>query len=221
MGQKINLFDLRHTQFMSTRERTLSQLQSVRPVSHGLYKQRIEFHKASDGSSQIKEGGGADVSESGDGRGVASFYKSLVSTTDDDDLGSDTDDLEWCSTCQSQIIDRDRHQLSTVHVSATHHSEAPARPLIFGPHHSGYKYLIRHGWSPLSKRGLGVKGREGSRDPISVHKKDDRSGIGAQPAIPTAKPKAKVQKTMTAKESRSHYLKVQQKRKKIAFELLN
>lgn len=214
MGQNLET----HVQYMSTRERTLSQLQSVRPVSQGLYKQRIEFHKESDGPSLIKEDGGADTSESGNGKSVASFYKSLVST---DDESVTTNNLEWCGVCHSQIIDRDRHHLSTVHVSATHHSEAPARPLMFGPHHSGYKYLIKHGWSPLSKRGLGAKGREGSRDPISVHKKNDRTGIGALPSKPTSNPKPKVHKPMTAKESTSHYLIQQQKRKKIAFELLN
>lgn len=193
---------------MSTRERTLDQLQTVNPVSQRLYKQPIEFHKESDSSSQIKQGGGTDTSESGN---VASFYKALVSSTNHESG-------EWCNLCQCQIIDHDRHHLSTVHISATHHSEPPARPLMFGPKHSGYKYLIKHGWSPLSKRGLGAKGREGSRNPISLQKKDDRFGIGAHPP---SNPHPKVQKSMTAKELRSHYLKTQQKRRKIAFDLLN
>lgn len=212
----------------TTRDRTLNQLQNVRPrlVPEGLYKRRIEFHKGeqdSPGEKEVppKESGG--YMNTGSGSQVASFYRSLVSTPTAADYSSEAEN--WCEECGSQIIDRERHHLSTVHLSstATAYADSPAKPLFFGPEHTGYKYLVKHGWSPISKRGLGVEGREGSREPIKVQKKDDRVGIGAEQGATEhnskVRRKEKIQ-AMTAKDSIKHYSKEKERRKRIAYEVL-
>lgn len=112
------------------------------------------------------------------GKAIASFYRDLVRQPQDPPPSSLPLPPVSCAICGVAILDPVRHHLNSAHLSALSNPQAPVRPLSIGPSSSGYRYLVRHGWSPHDTKGLGAKGREGSRTPVQVDFKSDKVGIG-------------------------------------------
>lgn len=112
---------------------------------------------------------------------AAAFYKDLikkhvrVTPSEGDEPASNRQE---CRVCRSTTSDP-KHHLSVVHQMNHATVEAPVEPLPVEQEHVGYKYLVKHGWSPISKAGLGPTGREGKRLPIKVGSvKKDKLGVG-------------------------------------------
>ncbi|KAK9461193.1 uncharacterized protein V1516DRAFT_685647 [Lipomyces oligophaga] len=58
------------------------------------------------------------------------------------------------------------------------HVDPPVTHLPVEQDSAGHRYLVKYGWQPLQREGLGAEGREGRRLPIRVEQRPDKSGIG-------------------------------------------
>lgn len=123
-----------------------------------------------------------DVSAVDDGVSAASFYKTLVKNHFGCDLDSRTSSGSsnyYCEICHKYIERGSNHDLSVAHQLNHPVFDAPIQPLPVSKDNVGYKYLVKHGWSPISSNGLGIEGRQGNRLPLKVDKiKNDKQGVG-------------------------------------------
>lgn len=144
----------------------------VKSFSLGIARQPpINFVKARNESEESE----IQQTKESSGKSVASFYRELVQPEAKDSLSNV---YETCLVCGVPIQDPERHHLNSAHLSALANPQAPLRPLSIETSSVGYQYLLRHGWSPYDIKGLGAKGREGSRTPVQVQMKNDKVGIG-------------------------------------------
>jgi hypothetical protein len=67
------------------------------------------------------------------------------------------------------------HEASIAHQVCLTHSHPPSH--LDRTRH-GLRYLVAHGWDPDSRLGLGVRGREGIREPLKTKIKDNTVGLG-------------------------------------------
>lgn len=132
----------------------------------------ITFVKARKESEEVE----IQQTKLGSGKSVASFYRDLVQPEAKEVSHFNLDKI--CLVCGIPIQDPERHHLNSAHLSALANPQAPLRPLSIETSSVGYQYLLRHGWSPYDIKGLGAKGREGSRTPVQVQMKNDKFGIG-------------------------------------------
>ncbi|KAK9465953.1 hypothetical protein V1512DRAFT_39256 [Lipomyces arxii] len=103
------------------------------------------------------------------GKSASSFYSDLVGLPSSTGSKSSTpSESEGSTSIPTQL--------------AQPHLEPPITRLPVNEDNSGHKYLVRYGWNPLQKEGLGPVGREGRRLPVKVEKRQDNGGIGAKPA---------------------------------------
>ncbi|KAK6356227.1 hypothetical protein TWF718_000599 [Orbilia javanica] len=85
---------------------------------------------------------------------------------------------EICSTCNSRVTNWESHVRTTAHMFSLEHSKPP--------HHlnrqsEGYKHMVKLGWNPENREGLGAEG-QGIRFPVKATSKNDNLGIGAKPS---------------------------------------
>lgn len=105
------------------------------------------------------------------------FYRSLLDSGSCNKVNDAPEVI--CSICGVSVLDADSHELSAAHQSSLDQGhKQPVVPLDVNITSSGYRYLEKYGWTRLNRTGLGASGREGSRTPIKVMKKDGRTGIG-------------------------------------------
>lgn len=141
----------------------------------------IKFVKSSDSTPSYTDE--SIIQDTATTSTAASFYRNLVRSTRQD-LSSNTESpvasLPVCEVCQVPIHDADRHHLNASHLSALSNPQSPVSPLSIDPESAGYRYLVKHGWSPFDAKGLGAAGREGSRIPVRVEVKNNTYGVGGK-----------------------------------------
>lgn len=148
------------------------------------------------------------------GNDIASFYRSL---TQGDAEPTPAPRYPICSVCDVAIQDPERHHLNSAHLSALANPQAPLRELSISSASSGYQYLLKYGWSPYQTTGLGAEGNEGSRAPVKVDMKLDKSGIGFK-AVPEGTP-APPKPIYNATEALKQEVENKKKRKRIYNEM--
>ncbi|KAK6363476.1 hypothetical protein TWF730_000908 [Orbilia blumenaviensis] len=85
---------------------------------------------------------------------------------------------EICSTCNSRVTNWESHVRTTAHMFSSKHSKTPHH---WNRQSEGYKHMVKLGWDPDSRDGLGAKG-QGTRYPVKATPKKDNLGIGAKPS---------------------------------------
>ncbi|KAK9236197.1 hypothetical protein V1525DRAFT_407565 [Lipomyces kononenkoae] len=117
----------------------------------------------------------ATVSTQEQGKNISSFYSSVVgisTTTNSADPAASVSVSESGATMQERTSIPS--QLTLPHV------EPPITRLPVDENNAGHRYLVRYGWQPLQKEGLGQKGREGRRVPVKAEPRPDNAGVGAK-----------------------------------------
>lgn len=140
-----------------------------------IFKSRaIRFVRSKSDSTGTVEEHAVQVNSSSD------FYRSLLDNhSGDKGIGGSGLEPTCCSVCGIAVLDSESHELSAAHQSSLDQShEQPVIPLDLNTASAGYRYLEKYGWTRLHRTGLGAPGREGSRTPMKVVKKDGRTGIG-------------------------------------------
>lgn len=98
------------------------------------------------------------------------------------------------------------HEASIAHQVCLTHSHPPSHLDRTRP---GLRYLASYGWDPDSRLGLGAPGREGIREPLKAHIKEDTAGLG----VPEEEKKKK-KKGRAGKEARVEKLNAKQVRQR-------
>ncbi|KAK9478070.1 hypothetical protein V1514DRAFT_347808 [Lipomyces japonicus] len=142
--------------------------ETARIAGHTRYRHRhVKFVPASGPAESIK----AENSSKGDpGKSVSSFYASIV--------GLSSSEGKEGSKSQDPTSGSISSQLSLPHVDST------IMPLPVEESNSGHRYLVKYGWQPLQRHGLGVPGREGRRLPIMPEMRLENVGVGAKTTKP-------------------------------------
>lgn len=86
----------------------------------------------------------------------------------------------YCEKCRVKFTDAYAHYTSVGHQVQESHIDPPVESLNVKKSHIGHKYLVRYGWEPLQREGLGMQGREGRRLPVKVHPRQNKMGIGGK-----------------------------------------
>lgn len=164
---------------MTYTKETNYNLQEVTSFSLGYSKRPfIAFVKSKSEEEQITN----QEKLNANGQQVASFYKDLIQsdikTVAKTDYQQKSQQYQICEVCQIPIYDPERHNMNAAHLSALSNPQAPLSALSIDSQSTGYRYLVKYGWSPFTPTGLGVPGREGSRVPINTKIKNDKYGIG-------------------------------------------
>jgi hypothetical protein len=128
---------------------------------------------------------GSQVQPGNESTSVASFYRGLIEThirspgDSRSKANTNTDNISYCKLCSMPTGSDPVHHLSLVHQLFHPVVDPPVQPLPVSTENIGYKYLVKHGWSPISSSGLGSVGREGKRVPLKVGEvKTDKKGVG-------------------------------------------
>ncbi|KAK9449207.1 uncharacterized protein V1518DRAFT_417406 [Limtongia smithiae] len=132
--------------------------------SHAPKRQRIAFVRAQEQQPAIT------APAQSQGKRVASFYASLVGVNS---TPAATPAATVPATSISSQLDRE-------------HLEPPVALLPVPKESAGHRYLVRYGWHPLQRHGLGPEGREGRRVPLRAAQRAERMGLGATTTVTTA-----------------------------------
>ncbi|KAK9316406.1 hypothetical protein V1522DRAFT_2351 [Lipomyces starkeyi] len=115
------------------------------------------------------------VSRQDQGKTISSFYSSLVgiSTTT-----STADSSAASALSKSRETTPERTSIPSQ--LTLPHLNPPITRLPVDENNAGHRYLVRYGWQPLQREGLGQKGREGRRQPLKTELRPDNVGVGAK-----------------------------------------
>ncbi|KAK9385331.1 hypothetical protein V1515DRAFT_540352 [Lipomyces mesembrius] len=115
------------------------------------------------------------VSRQDRGKTISSFYSSLVGiSTTTNTAGSSVD------SALSKSPETTPERTSIPSQLTLPHLKPPIMRLPVDENNAGHRYLVRYGWRPLQREGLGQKGREGRRVPLTTELRPDNVGVGAK-----------------------------------------
>ncbi|KAK9377647.1 uncharacterized protein V1513DRAFT_371912 [Lipomyces chichibuensis] len=121
--------------------------------------------------AQLEETLTTAVTRQDQGQSVSSFYSSLVgiSTT-----------TNTADSALSKSRETTPPRTSIPNQLTLPHLNPPIMRLPVDENNAGHRYLVRYGWQPLQREGLGQKGREGRRVPLKTELRPDNVGVGAK-----------------------------------------
>ncbi|KAK9245365.1 hypothetical protein V1506DRAFT_459129 [Lipomyces tetrasporus] len=140
------------------------------PSQRRLRHQRVSFLPAAQEEEKVVSA----VSKQEKGKSISSYYSSLVGLSNTTNVAAEGDAGLRESGDSSPPVTSIPGQLSLPHV------EPPVTHLPVDENNAGHRYLVRYGWQPLQREGLGQKGREGRRLPLKAEPRPDNVGVGAK-----------------------------------------
>ncbi|KAK9453239.1 hypothetical protein V1511DRAFT_505120 [Dipodascopsis uninucleata] len=125
------------------------------------------------------------------GDSISSFYSSLVGLHNKAMI---TD--EWPS--QESDSSNNNQGVSLAQQASLTHIDPPLVHLPVEKNNVGYRYLVRYGWNPLDREGIGRDGRKGRRSPLIAEQRTGKEGVGV------AKQRQKYSPDIAAKEKKTN-----------------
>ncbi|KAK9323171.1 hypothetical protein V1517DRAFT_338150 [Lipomyces orientalis] len=164
------------------------------PSQRRLRHQRVSFLPAAQEDEKVVSA----VSKQEKGKTISSYYSSLVGLSTTTNVAAEGTDASLRESGEgSPPVTSIPGQLSLPHL------EPPVTHLPVDENNTGRRYLVRYGWQPLQREGLGQKGREGRRLPLKAEPRPHNVGVGA-----------KVVKNKTAQEGNNKPKKITKGKRK-------